>query len=81
MYWEASADKSGSDSIVTTVLNSFGGLEQSQNLLNYPASQYANMVSLFLYKIRILLRKISGARSCFGSPHISWLALDTAHKL
>jgi chitinase len=45
MYWEASADKGGSDSIVTTVLNSFGGLEQSQNCLSYPASQYANMVA------------------------------------
>jgi chitinase len=45
MYWEASADKTGGDSIVTTVLNSFGGLEQSQNLLSYPASQYANMVA------------------------------------
>jgi chitinase len=45
MYWEASADKSGADSLVTTVLNSFGSLEQSQNCLSFPASQYANMVA------------------------------------
>ncbi|KAL5314487.1 hypothetical protein ACEPPN_017127 [Leptodophora sp. 'Broadleaf-Isolate-01'] len=45
MYWEASADKSGADSIVTTVLNSFGGLEQSVNCLSFPNSQYANLVA------------------------------------
>ena len=45
MYWEASSDKSGTDSIVTTVFDSFGSLEQSQNCLSYPASQYANMVA------------------------------------
>ncbi|KAL2063785.1 hypothetical protein VTL71DRAFT_5590 [Oculimacula yallundae] len=45
MYWEASADKTGEESIVTTVSNSFGALEQSQNFLSYPASKYANLAA------------------------------------
>ncbi|KAG4432178.1 hypothetical protein IFR05_012345 [Cadophora sp. M221] len=45
MYCEASADKSGTKSIVTTVLESFGGLEQSRNWLSYPKSQYNNLVA------------------------------------
>ena len=48
MYWEASGDKNGTDSLITTVYSSFGGLgslDQSQNCLSFPASQYANMVA------------------------------------
>jgi chitinase len=45
MYWESSADKSGSDSLISTIAGSFGNLEQTQNLLSYPASQYVNMVN------------------------------------
>lgn len=44
MFWETSADKTGSASLIGTVAGSFGALEQTQNLLSYPASQYANMV-------------------------------------
>lgn len=42
-YWEASGDKSGSNSIVRTVGRNLGGLEQSKNLLTYPKSIYDNI--------------------------------------
>lgn len=45
MYWEASGDKSGSDSIISSIAGSFGNLEQSHNLLSYPASQYDNIAN------------------------------------
>jgi chitinase len=45
MYWEASGDKTDTESLIKTIFNSFGSLEQSQNCLSYPASQYANMVA------------------------------------
>ncbi|TVY81616.1 Chitinase [Lachnellula suecica] len=45
MFWESSGDKNGTDSLISTVAGSFGNLEQSQNTLSYPASQYANMVA------------------------------------
>ncbi|TVY32847.1 Chitinase [Lachnellula subtilissima] len=45
MYWETSADKNGSDSLISTIAGTFGGLEQVENCLSYPGSQYANMVA------------------------------------
>ena len=45
MYWESSADKNGTQSLIGTIAGSFGNLDQSQNELSYPASQYANMVA------------------------------------
>ncbi|KAH8684224.1 putative chitinase 1 [Tricladium varicosporioides] len=45
MFWETSADKTGAQSLISTIAGSFGNLEQSQNWLSYPASQYANMVA------------------------------------
>jgi chitinase len=45
MFWETSSDKSGTDSLISTVAGNFGGLESSQNCLSYPGSQYANLVT------------------------------------
>lgn len=48
MFWEASGDKNGSDSLVGTSFNALGGagaLDSSQNLLSYPNSTYANIAS------------------------------------
>ncbi|KAL1991416.1 hypothetical protein VTN49DRAFT_5408 [Thermomyces lanuginosus] len=46
MYWETSGDKSGNESLIGTLVNELGGsrvLDQSQNLLNYPASKFDNL--------------------------------------
>lgn len=45
MFWESSADKNGTGSLISTTASNFGSLDQTQNQLNYPASQYANMVA------------------------------------
>ncbi|KAJ5522713.1 chitinase [Penicillium frequentans] len=48
MWWESSADKNGTDSLITTVVTEFGGvsaLDQSQNQLSYNGSKYANMAA------------------------------------
>ncbi|KAJ5923825.1 chitinase [Penicillium verhagenii] len=51
MWWESSADKNGTDSLITTqVVTEFGGfssLDQSPNQLSYNGSKYANMVAGF----------------------------------
>jgi chitinase len=44
MFWETSADQPGARSIIGTMVNGLGNnLEQSQNWLEYPQSQYDNM--------------------------------------
>ncbi|KAG9233574.1 putative chitinase 1 [Amylocarpus encephaloides] len=45
MFWETSSDRTDSKSLISTVAGSFGNLEQSQNLLSYPGSQYANLIA------------------------------------
>lgn len=43
MFWEASADKTGDASLIGTALDSMGGLDGTQNQLNYPNSVYDNI--------------------------------------
>lgn len=43
MWWETSGDKTGADSLISTIAGSFGNLEGSQNNLNYPGSVYDNL--------------------------------------
>ena len=43
MFWEASGDKMGEDSLIGNLVSHLGSLNQSQNMLNYPLSKYANL--------------------------------------
>lgn len=43
MFWEASADKKGTDSLIGTSHRALGSLDSTQNLLSYPNSQYDNI--------------------------------------
>ncbi|ETS86333.1 Chitinase 1 [Pestalotiopsis fici W106-1] len=43
MFWEASSDKNGSDSLIGTSYSSLGSIKNTQNLLSYPDSQYDNI--------------------------------------
>ncbi|KAJ9157405.1 Glycoside hydrolase family 18 protein [Pleurostoma richardsiae] len=43
VFWEASGDKTGAESLVGTLAEQMGALDASQNLLSYPASQYDNI--------------------------------------
>ncbi|KAI5466780.1 glycoside hydrolase superfamily [Mariannaea sp. PMI_226] len=43
MYWEASGDKTGSQSIIRTVAKKLGALESTRNMLSYPQSVYDNI--------------------------------------
>ncbi|KAI9149142.1 Chitinase 1 [Paramyrothecium foliicola] len=44
MFWEASADKKGADSLIGTSFSALGSRDTTQNFLSYPNSQYANIV-------------------------------------
>ncbi|KAK1253955.1 hypothetical protein MKX07_002032 [Trichoderma sp. CBMAI-0711] len=43
MFWEASADKKGADSLIGTSHKALGALDSTQNLLSYPDSKYDNL--------------------------------------
>lgn len=43
MFWEASADKTGADSLINTAVDSLGGIDTTQNQLDYPNSIYDNI--------------------------------------
>ncbi|KAI6780315.1 Chitinase-like protein [Emericellopsis cladophorae] len=43
MFWEASADKKGAESLILTAKNSMGSLARKQNCLSYPNSIYDNI--------------------------------------
>ncbi|KAH6604958.1 chitinase [Trichoderma cornu-damae] len=43
MFWEASADKKGTDSLIGTSRTALGSLDSTQNLLSYPNSKYDNI--------------------------------------
>lgn len=43
MFWEASDDKSGTQSLVVTMAGQLGRLDSATNLLQYPTSQYDNI--------------------------------------
>jgi len=45
MFWEVSADGTGSKSLIGTTAGVFGKLDQMQNHLYYPGSQFANMAA------------------------------------
>lgn len=48
MFWEASADRNDSQSLILTSFNSLGGssaLDSTENLLSYPNSTYANIAA------------------------------------
>lgn len=50
MWWESSADKKAGESLVSTFVNTIGGvgaLDQSSNLLAFPASKYDNLKAGF----------------------------------
>ena len=43
MFWEASSDKKGADSLIGTSSSSLGQVDSTQNYLHYPNSQYDNI--------------------------------------
>ena len=50
MWWESSADRTGNDSMIQNQLNTLGGtsaLQQKQNTIAYPQSQYDNLKNGF----------------------------------
>ncbi|KAB8360605.1 hypothetical protein FH972_024343 [Carpinus fangiana] len=50
MWWETSADRTGGDSAISAqvaILSAAGGMEQRNNVLSYPESQYDNLKACF----------------------------------
>ncbi|KAL2214326.1 endochitinase [Sarocladium strictum] len=45
MFWEASGDRTGEDSLIGTSQKALGSIDGTQNCLTYPDSQYENIAS------------------------------------
>ncbi|CAM1509258.1 Fc.00g029970.m01.CDS01 [Cosmosporella sp. VM-42] len=45
MFWEASGDKTGADSLIGTSYNALGSHDSDDNCISYPNSQYANIAN------------------------------------
>lgn len=45
MFWEASADRTDDQSLIGTSFSALGGIDSTQNNLDYPDSQYANIAA------------------------------------
>lgn len=43
VFWEASGDRTGENSLVITVAREMGDLDDSRNMINYPESPFANI--------------------------------------
>ncbi|KID84754.1 chitinase [Metarhizium guizhouense ARSEF 977] len=43
MFWEASGDRTGDESLIGTSVRALGSLDSTKNLLHYPDSRYANI--------------------------------------
>ncbi|KAI5827326.1 glycoside hydrolase family 18 protein [Schizophyllum commune Tattone D] len=43
MYWDLSTDKTGNDALVATAAGAVGGLDTTQNHINYPNSKWDNV--------------------------------------
>lgn len=43
VFWEASGDKAGENSLIITVAREMGDLDDSRNMLDYPESPFANI--------------------------------------
>ena len=43
MFWELSGDKNGTDSLVWTAAKAMGKLDNTENHLSYPGSQFDNV--------------------------------------
>lgn len=43
VFWEASGDQSGEDSLIRTMAREMGDLDDSRNMLAYPQSRFANI--------------------------------------
>ncbi|KAL7946688.1 glycoside hydrolase family 18 protein [Trichoderma barbatum] len=47
VFWEASGDRTGEESLIRTMAQEMGYLENSSNMLDYPYSRYANIQNAF----------------------------------
>lgn len=43
MWWEANGDKNGTGSLISSVVQGLKALDNSENVLDYPQSQYDNI--------------------------------------